>query len=215
VLTLHQLALFLPAMFIVMATPGPDMLLVISRGISQGPRAAMASTAGTCAGIMVHTVLVALGLSALLQASPLAFTTLKIAGGAYLLYLGWQALRHQALINFAPVAAMPLKRVFAVATLTNVLNPKVAIFMLAFVPQFVRVPQFVHAERSEVALQILSLGSVFAGIQIVAYAFIGLFAAQLKAWLMQHPRVVTGMNWGTGAVMIMAGLAALFARAKV
>lgn len=208
-LSLTQIALFLPAMFIVMATPGPDMLLVISRGISQGPRAAVASTAGTCAGILVHTVLVALGLSALLQASPLAFTALKVAGGAYLLYLGWQALRHQALIDFSPVAAMPLARVFAVATLTNVLNPKVAIFMLAFVPQFV------HAERSDVALQILSLGGLFAGIQIFAYAFIGIFAAQLKAWLMQHPRVVTGMNWGTGAVMIAAGFAALMTKTKV
>jgi threonine/homoserine/homoserine lactone efflux protein len=208
-LTLTQIALFLPAMLIVMATPGPDMLLVISRGISQGPQAAIASTAGTCMGILVHTVLVALGLSALLQASPLAFTALKVAGGAYLLYLGWQALRHQALVNFARVAVMPLTRVFAVATLTNVLNPKVAIFMLAFVPQFVQ------AERGDVALQILAFGGLFAGIQIFAYAVIGIFAAQLKAWLMQHPRVVTGMNWSTGAVMVMAGFAALFARAKV
>ncbi len=208
-LTLQQLLLFLPAMFIVMATPGPDMLLVISRGISQGLHAAIASTAGTCAGILVHTILVALGLSALLQASPFAFTALKVAGGAYLLYLGWQAIRHQALINFAPVAVMPLARVFAVATLTNVLNPKVAIFMLAFVPQFV------HAERGDVALQILAFGALFAGVQIFAYAFIGIFAAQLKAWLMQHPRVVTGMNWSTGAVMIAAGFAALFTRAKV
>lgn len=207
-LTLTQLALFLPAMFFVMATPGPDMLLVISRGISQGPRAAIASTAGTCAGILVHTVLVALGLSALMQASPLAFTALKIAGGAYLLYLGWQAIRHQALINFSPVATMPLARVFAIATLTNVLNPKVAIFMLAFVPQFVQ------AERGDIALQILALGALFAGIQIFAYAFIGIFAAQLKAWLMKHPRVVTSMNYGTGAVMIMAGFAALLARTK-
>jgi threonine/homoserine/homoserine lactone efflux protein len=208
-LTLTQIVLFLPAMFIVMATPGPDMLLVISRGISQGPRAALVSTLGTCAGILVHTVLVALGLSALLQASPFAFTALKIAGGAYLLYLGWQAIRHQALIDISPVAAMPLWRVFAVATLTNVLNPKVAIFMLAFVPQFV------YAERGDIALQIFMLGSLFAFIQIFAYGLIGAFAAQLKAWLLQHPRVVTGMNYGTGAVMIAAGFAALMTKTKV
>jgi threonine/homoserine/homoserine lactone efflux protein len=207
-LTLQQLALFLPAMFIVMATPGPDMLLVISRGISQGPRAALASTLGTCVGILIHTVLVALGLSVILQASPIAFTLLKIAGGAYLLYLGLQAIRHQAMISFEPVAALPLTRVFAIATLTNVLNPKVAIFMLAFVPQFVQ------AERGDVALQILSLGALFAFIQIFAYGLIGAFASQLKAWLMRHQRVVTGMNYGTGVVMMMAGVAAFFTQSK-
>lgn len=208
-LTLNQFALYLPAMFIVMATPGPDMLLVISRGISQGPRAALASTLGTCAGILVHAVLVALGLSVLLQASPIAFTLLKIAGGCYLLYLGWQAIRHQAMISFESVAAMPLWRVFMVALITNVLNPKVVIFMLAFVPQFV------DAARGDVALQIMSLGGVFAFIQIFAYGLIGAFAAQLKSWLLQHPRVVSGMNYGTGTVMIAAGFAAFFTRSRV
>ncbi len=207
--SLHQLALFLPAMFIVMSTPGPDMLLVISRGISQGPRAALASTLGTCMGILVHTLLVALGLSVILQASPIAFTMLKVAGGAYLLYLGWQAIRHQTMISFESVAALPLARVFAIATITNVLNPKVAIFMLAFVPQFVQ------PERGDVALQILSLGGLFAFIQIFAYGLIGAFASQLKAWLMQHEQVVTGMNYGTGAVMILAGIAALMTKSRV
>jgi threonine/homoserine/homoserine lactone efflux protein len=133
----HDLPAFLLASFLLWITPGPDTMYILARGISQGIRAGVLSVLGISGGILIHTTFAALGLSALLAASATAFQVVKIAGAAYLVYLGIQALRASGALATPEIAAASSGRIFRQGVLTNVLNPKVAIFFLAFLPQFV------------------------------------------------------------------------------
>ena len=125
---------YLAAVMVVVLAPGPDNILAISRGLSQGPLAAALSSLGAGLGILVHSVAAAFGLALVLQTSPLAFWAVKVVGAGYLLWLGWRAIRSRTLISFEPAAREPLPRVFATALLSNVLNPKPGLFVLAFIP---------------------------------------------------------------------------------
>jgi threonine/homoserine/homoserine lactone efflux protein len=136
----HDLALFVLSGLLLNVTPGPDMLYIIGRSTTQGWRAGAAATLGVSAGCFVHISAAALGISALLTASSAAFTILKLAGAAYLVYVGIEMLRSPRLQPGALGAPLPMARardVFAQGFLTNALNPKVALFFLAFLPQFV------------------------------------------------------------------------------
>ena len=144
---------YLAAVLLVVIAPGPDNILAISRGLSQGKLAAVLSSVGAGLGIMVHTVAAALGLTLVIQASPLAFWAVKAVGASYLLWLGFKALRSRNLVSFKPAAKKSLRRVFATGLLSNVLNPKPGLFVLAFIPQFV------SAARGSVTLQMLILGA--------------------------------------------------------
>ena len=160
---------YLAAVLVVVVAPGPDNILAISRGLSQGPVAAALSSVGAGLGIMVHTVAATLGLALVLQTSPLAFLAVKLVGAAYLLWLGYKALRSRNLISFEPVARQPLRRVFWVGLLSNVLNPKPGLFVLAFLPQFVDPAQ-------PQAQQYAALGALFVAIDscvMVLYALAG------------------------------------------
>src|SRR5437763_4468093 len=130
---------FVLASAAVTISPGPDILYVLAKGISQGRRTAVVAAAGFASGLSVHTPMAVVGLSALLMASTVAFTIVKFVGGAYLLYLGIKAFRSGGLVS-VPRSGEPLsnRRVFGQALLMNVLNPKVAMFFLAFLPQFTR-----------------------------------------------------------------------------
>lgn len=128
---------YVAAVLVVVVAPGPDNILAIGRGLSQGPLAAALSSVGAGIGIMVHTLAATLGLSLVLQASPWAFWVVKGVGAAYLLWLGIKALRSRDLITFSPALRRPLHRVFITGVLSNVLNPKPGLFVLAFIPQFV------------------------------------------------------------------------------
>ena len=119
------LVTYIAAVLLIVVAPGPDNILVISRGLSQGRLAAVLSSLGSCLGIMVHTVAAALGLALVLQTSPFAFWLVKAAGATYLLWLGYKAISSRSLISFAPAARQSLPRVFTTGLLTNVLNPKV------------------------------------------------------------------------------------------
>src|SRR5688572_28047926 len=147
---------YLAAVLVVVIAPGPDNILVISRGLSQGRIAAALSSIGAGLGIMVHTVAATLGLALVLQTSPVAFWAVKAAGAAYLLWLGWKAISSRSLISFAPAKQQSLPRVFATGLLSNVLNPKPGLFVAAFVPQFVAV------SRGSVPMQMLVFGAIFA-----------------------------------------------------
>ncbi len=156
-LDLTQIVPFLAAALALNLTPGADMTYVIARSATQGRAAGVAASLGIAAGSAVHSVLAALGVSALLQHSEAAFLTVKYVGAAYLLYLAWKAIRAGAttVATDRNLGRAGLWRVFIEGAVTNLLNPKVALFILAFLPQFV------DPGRGNAAVQILILGALF------------------------------------------------------
>lgn len=200
---------YLVAMLIVVISPGPDNLLAISRGLSQGPLAAVLSSVGAGIGIMVHSLAATFGLTLIIQTSPAAFWLVKAVGAAYLIWLGIKALRSRDLIHFEPARRQPLGRVFVTGVLSNVLNPKPGLFVLAFIPQFV------SAARGPVAEQMLIYGVIFAVTTTIVFSVLGAFASRLSAWLARHPRSVTGLNLGAGLVLVGAGLSILGLQRRV
>ena len=150
------LGAFFAAAFLLNIAPGPDMLYVIGRSIGQGRRAGTVSALGIFVGCLVHIFVAAVGLAALLRSSPLAYSIVRYAGAGYLVYLGVRVLLQRTSALEAPeIQSAPLGQIFTQGVITNVLNPKVALFFLAFLPQFIQ-PQ-----RGSVALQIIVLGLIF------------------------------------------------------
>lgn len=152
----HSLLLFILAGLALNITPGPDMLYVAARSSAEGRRAGIVSALGIGAGTLVHIAALALGLSALMQAVPIAYDIVRWAGAAYLIYLGVRALMNPpSLDTDITIKRASLWAVFRQGVITNVLNPKVALFFLAFLPQFV------DASRGSPAIQIVLLGLIF------------------------------------------------------
>jgi threonine/homoserine/homoserine lactone efflux protein len=197
------LVAYLLAVLVVVIAPGPDNILAISRGLSQGWAAAAVSSVGAGLGIMVHTVAATLGLALVLQTSPLAFWVVKLVGAAYLLWLGYKALTSRSLISFARASRQPLARVFTTGLLSNVLNPKPGLFVVAFIPQFVSVT------RGSVHTQMLVYGALFAVVTALVFTLLGGFSARLSAWLSRRPRVLVAANVGAGLTFVAAGLSIL------
>ena len=194
---------YLAAVLLVVISPGPDNILAVSRGLSQGRLAGALSSVGAGLGIMVHTVAAAAGLALVLQTSPLAFWVVKIVGAAYLLWLGWKAITSRSLISFQPAEQQTLPKVFATALLSNVLNPKPGLFVVAFIPQFT------SPARGPVPLQMLVYGAIFAVLTAFIFTLLACFAARLSAWLQRRPRVVAAANVGAGLTFVAAGLSIL------
>ncbi|MFO1340500.1 MAG: LysE family translocator [Burkholderiaceae bacterium] len=205
---LDTLVAYVAACIVVVLSPGPDNILAIGRGLSQGRLAAALSSLGAGLGIVCHTLAATFGLSLLIQGSPAAFWVVKAVGAAYLLWLGCKALAAGNLISFTTAARLPLRRVFATGVLSNVLNPKPGLFVLAFLPQFV------DAGRGPVALQMLVYGAIFAALTTLVFALMGGFASRLAGWLQARPRVVRGVNAGAGLTFIAAGLSVLSLKHK-
>lgn len=202
------LAAYLVACIIVVLAPGPDNILALGRGLSQGPLAAALSSIGAGGGIMVHTVAATFGLSIVLQSSESAFWIVKAVGAAYLVWLGIRAIGARSLISFKPADRVPLGRVFTTGLLSNVLNPKPGLFVLAFLPQFT------SAARGSVAVQMLVYGAIFALMTAVVFSLLGASASRLAAWLSRRPRVVSGLNIGAGLTFLAAGLSVLTLKAR-
>jgi threonine/homoserine/homoserine lactone efflux protein len=194
---------YLAAVLLVVISPGPDNILAISRGLSQGRMAAFLTSLGAGLGIMVHAVAATLGLALVLQTSPWAFWVVKAVGATYLLWLGYKAISSRSLISFAPTAHQSLARVFVTGLLSNVLNPKPGLFVVAFIPQFVAV------DRGPVHLQMLAYGAIFAVLTTAIFTVLGYFSAQLARWLAHRPKVVAAANVGAGLTFIAAGLSIL------
>lgn len=194
---------YLAAVLLVVVAPGPDNVLAVSRGLSQGRVAGVLSSVGAGLGILVHTMAAALGLAIVLQTSPIAFAVVKTVGASYLLWLGWKAITSRCLIAFEPAAQQPLRRVFAAGLLSNVLNPKPGLFVVAFIPQFT------SPARGSVPMQMLAYGAIFAVLTAVVFAVLACFAAQLSAALARRPRTVAAVNVGAGLSFVAAGLSIL------
>ena len=197
------LAAYSAAVMLVVIAPGPDNILAISRGLSQGRAAAILSSMGAGLGIMFHAVAAALGLTLVIQASPAAFWAVKLVGAAYLLWPGFRAVTSRSLISFTPTAAQSLSRVFATGLFSNVLNPKPGLFVLAFIPQFV------SAGRGSVSIQMLVYGAIFAVLTAIVFSVLGSYASGLSGWLARRPRATTWLNVGAGATFIASGISIL------
>ncbi len=188
------------ACLLVIAAPGPDNLLVIGRGISQGRVAAAISSVGTSVGVMVHVLAATFGLTVLMQTSEVAFWLLKLVGAAYLIWLAIQTFRSKNMISFAPADRLGYWQIFSKGFLTNVLNPKVAIFILAFVPQFIAI------DAGNVMMQSLVLGGWYAFLSLLLFTALGLFSTLLAGWLKAQPSIVNTLNYTAGGTFLTAGL---------
>lgn len=203
-LTASELAWFSVAALLLVLTPGPNMIYCVSRALCQGRAAGLISLAGVLLGFVVHLMAAALGLTALLIAVPFAFDTIRLAGAAYLLWLAWQALKPDGTAPFE-ARLLPHDRpakLFSMGFLTNVLNPKVAMFYLSFFPQFL------HPDRGSVLLQSLALGAVqilvsggINALLVLGAASITAFLSKSKGWLLAQ-RYVMGSVLGALAVRI-------------
>jgi threonine/homoserine/homoserine lactone efflux protein len=192
---------FLIASWLLNLAPGPDMLYVMGRSIGQGRRAGVISALGIFSGTLVHITLAAAGLTAILRSSPLAFNVVRYMGVAYLLYLGVRLLiQRSSELGIAQVKPVSLWSVFYQGALTNVLNPKVALFFLAFLPQFV------STGGRNTAWEIILLGMIFniGGTLVnLAVASTGGFLGNL---LRRNPRIARVQQRFTGAVFVGLGL---------
>lgn len=197
-----NLVLFLTASVALIVAPGPDNILVLTRGVAQGRGAALVSAAGASLGLVVHSVFAAAGLSALLAQSAVAFSVIKYVGAAYLVYLGVRALlgREGFAIRADDAPPPRLRSILIQAFATNVLNPKVALFFLAFLPQFA------DPTAGDVAPQLLVLGLTFALLTWMIFSALGYFSGILGNWLVSRPKLADGLRWLTGGVLIGLGL---------
>lgn len=196
-----NLILFLIASLVVIAAPGPDNILVLTRGITLGRRAALISASGASVGLVCHSLFAAAGLSALLARSAVAFSVVKYVGAAYLIYLGLRALLDRD--GFVlPRGSGPtrLRGVFVHAVASNVLNPKIAVFFLAYLPQFA------DPATGRPALQLLAFGLLFALLTLVIFSAVALFSGTLGVRLRANPKLARGLGWLTGGVLVGLGL---------
>ena len=203
--TPEQLIPFLLTAVLLTATPGPDNLMVLGVGASRGRRMGMAFGLGCASGCLSHTLLAALGVSAVLAASPIAFTALRVLGGAYLVWLGIGALRSEgdggvSVSQAENAGDASLSRQFFKGVLANAINPKVVLFFLSFLPQFV-VPAQGH-----VPLQMAALGLVFTLQAAVLFGALGWFAGSIGQWLQRRPRAGLWLDRVSGVVFVGLGV---------
>jgi threonine/homoserine/homoserine lactone efflux protein len=198
----HNFFLFLSASFLLCIVPGPDMIFLLSRSIAQGRRAGIAAAVGINAGAYVHLAAVILGLSGLLAASAVAFTVLKWIGACYLVYIGIQALRSRSGVLDIPNASSSysLKQIFWQGFLSDVLNPKVAIFYLAFLPQFI------DENASDRSSQLLMLGTTLNVMAILINLSLVYFASLFTQQIRSNAKISLWLNKVMGGIFVLLGI---------
>jgi threonine/homoserine/homoserine lactone efflux protein len=200
------LAVFVLAAVALLVTPGPAVLYIVARSVEQGRWAGLVSALGVHVGTLVHVAAAALGLSALLVSSALAFDIVKYLGALYLIYLGIRRLLTSDAAAAASAAApRSLRRLFAQGIVVNILNPKTALFFLAFLPQFA------DPSRGQLGLQILGLGLIFVALGVVSDGLYAVLAGTAGGWLKQGGRFLRVERYVTGGVFVGLGLTAAFA----
>ncbi len=197
---------FLVTSLIVIVSPGTGVLYTLAAGLARGSRASVVAAFGCTLGIVPHMAAAVMGLAALLHTSALAFQALKYLGVAYLLYMAWSALReHGALRVQAEVGARSAMQVTVTAILINILNPKLSIFFLAFLPQFVSV------DEPHPLARMLVLSFVFMLLTFIVFVGYGLFAASIRNHVISRPRVLTWMRRTFAAAFVALGAKLAFA----
>ena len=189
--------LFFTASLALALAPGPDNIFVLTQSALHGRVAGIFITLGLCTGLLVHTAAVSLGVAVIFQTSALAFNLLKVLGAAYLLYLAWQAFRAGASeLPRGDCAGAGRARLYGRGVIMNVMNPKVAIFFLAFLPQFA------DPGRGSLTLQLFLFGAIFMAATLLVFGSIAWSAGLLGAWLRRSRRVQIVMNRLAGAVFV-------------
>lgn len=197
---LQVLTLFLVAAIALNITPGPDFIYVMTNSIGKGRQAGILSAIGLGIGYLLHTVAATFGLSVILSTSALAYNILKYMGAAYLIYLGLRSLLTKASIHStSQTNNRSTKTIVRQGIVTSTLNPKVALFFLSFLPQFVNASE-------NVAVQFLILGCIFTTTATIWHAFIASFAGYLGEWLKQNTLLMQLQRWFTGTVLVGLGL---------
>jgi threonine/homoserine/homoserine lactone efflux protein len=197
---------FLGASLALTIAPGPDNTFIVAQGISRGRKAAIVTALGMCSGISVHTTAAALGISALLYSSATAFQILKFAGAGYLLFLAWKSLKEQQILLPQGVEnGRSFKSLFRRGFVMNVINPKVALFFLAFLPQFISP----GSERA--SLQMFFLGLLFMAQAVVVFTVIGWLSGSVGHLILKRPRIARWFGWLTAGVFASLGVRLAFA----
>ena len=199
----HLLMLFAVATIIAMIVPGPDMLFVLGCGMSGGPRAGLLATAGVATSEAIHIALAAAGLAALFAAVPIAFTVVRMVGAAYLVYLGVQLIRHRNDEHHEAAADSREtrgRRAYWNGVLTNLLNPKMVTFTIAFIPQFIN-PQLGH-----VWMQFVILGAILIVFEFLVDGTVGVLAGRIGAWLRRRRTARRRIEVAVGGIYIGLGV---------
>ncbi|KQQ96544.1 LysE family translocator [Massilia sp. Leaf139] len=199
---------FLLAALLLTASPGPDNLMVLGLGMSRGRKQGMVFGLGCALGCLSHTFLAVIGVSAIIAASPTAFTALRIGGGLYLVYLGIGALRSSGGQRADKSGAPPqsLRTLFMKGLLANAINPKIVLFFLSLLPQFV------IASNGNVPGQMLALGVTFTVQAAILFGLLGYFAGAVGAWLERKPGAGKWLDRLAGTVFIALGVKLIVSR---
>lgn len=193
--------LFLITVLIICITPGIDMMFILNRSISQGRDAGIYSALGVSVGAVVHTILSGLGLSVILQTSVVLFTIIKIVGAVYLIYLGIQMfISKQSSISIKKTVYQSRRKLFVQGVITNVTNPKVALFFISFIPQFISV------DNQYGPIPFLILGSIFAVMGAITSFIIAIFSSSLTTKLRDNIVAEKIINKISGAVFVILGI---------
>lgn len=195
---LQELGLFALAALVLVVSPGPNMIYLISRSITQGRQAGLVSLIGVICGFLFHIIMVSVGLTAVLFAVPFAYSILKILGVFYLLYLAYQAVRPNSKSIFETRKDLAIdnkSKVFTIGFLTNVLNPKVAVFYLSFFPQFIK------PEYGSIMLQSIQLGLTQVTVSFSVNLVIVMTASKAAAFFAQNPTWVKVQKWFMASVL--------------
>ncbi|MEV7036625.1 LysE family translocator [Amycolatopsis sp. NPDC051061] len=190
----HLLLAFVLTTIVAMVTPGPDMLFILGCGMRGGPKAGLLATAGVATSEAIHVAVAAAGLAALFAAVPVAFTVVKIAGAAYLVHLGVQAIR-----NRKPLVERNSDRAYLSGLLTNLLNPKMVTFTIAFLPQFI------DPARGHVALQFAILGAIMIVFEFLVDGAVGVLAGRVGGWV-RRKKNQRRIEVATGGIFIGLGV---------
>jgi threonine/homoserine/homoserine lactone efflux protein len=191
---------FLITSFIVVASPGIGVLYTLAAGLGRGPRASIIAAFACTLGIVPHIAAAVLGLAALLHTSALAFQVIKYAGVAYLLFMAWQVLRERGALRVEPqVDARSAAQIVTTGILINILNPKLSLFFLAFLPQFV------SAQEASPLTRMLMLSAVFMLMTFAVFVVYGLAAAAVRDHVVSRPRVMTWMRRAFAGAFVALG----------
>ena len=207
-LGIHHYGLFLATAVLLILTPGQDTFFILGRSLAGGRKSGIYAALGISAGTVIHTIFAALGLSALLVTSPHAFTVVKLVGAAYLVYIGVRALlsRETGLPREASVVGRDHWSAFRQGILTNVLNPKVALFFLALLPQFITVGS------AQKVMAFLALGLSFVALGAIWCVLLAVAAASLRAVFLRRPSMTQWMHRIAGTLFIALGIRLAAAR---
>jgi threonine/homoserine/homoserine lactone efflux protein len=201
-----SLLLFVSAALLLLVIPGPAVFYIVGRSIGHGRGAGLVSALGISVGTLVHTAAAAVGLSALLMSSAMAFSAVKYLGAAYLIYLGVQKIRRdESFVIEGDAPRVKLSRIFAQGIVVNVLNPKSALFFFAFLPQFV------DPARGPVVPQILFLGTLFAVMGLTGDSIWALTSGTVAGLFRRNPRAMRTQRYVSGGILISLGVATAFA----